>query len=198
MKYSLNIQFDQAGLKTVISAQQRVILVKTILNLRDNKLVWVSFAPFQYNTIDWQDAYFFYAAYSSQNISDSVTSNLATAGLVYELGPDGISTAGDAGDPSGYTLKNLLNNSLLNTFGLSQAAIINGESLALAPPICAVALSYNNVAIFKPSETVTVSMASAPDVSSGALTVTLTPSAPSQTIHYQDSTNSFQTGPLPH
>ncbi|MEM7351477.1 MAG: hypothetical protein AAF657_11765 [Acidobacteriota bacterium] len=201
--YRLNIQFSSRDAKKITAAGQKVTLVKSVRN-GGAKVTWVTFEPFNDNTVEWRTQYGLYSStqevMNGARISQSSTQNPADSGLYYPFEDNAF------GDPTGrtpkrndYGIHNLDGRDL--TFGLTQAARVRGTDQP-PTPLNAVPVFQAETATFTPIEEVKVFLQSHYNngviitrVASRALPVDLTQN-PDQTIHYNDKSGRFEPGPL--
>jgi hypothetical protein len=202
--YSLEIQFDQAGLQTLQDASQKVSLVKAT-QPSALPVVWVAFTPEEDNTITWDEEYSVYA--STTHIDAGATINTsstapAQGGRTYMFqGGDFPSSKG--GLP--LTQYGIFNNDSDPQFaeitaGLAQVA--NGSGSNRPNPLNATVVPYNENGLYTPIEKLQVFAAASmnnglviSEVQGNALLIDFTTN-PSQVIHYDDASNTFQLGPL--
>lgn len=205
-EYSLEIQFDDTGLKTLELADQYVTLIKSVG--RGRPVTWVSFRPMQNNLVTWTEEYSVYA--STTQIQDGAriftqSTRPAVGGHTYTLrgGRFGDGSPGLAATE--YGVANMdphfsICDVPMITSGLYQGAVVNGANTA--SPLNAVAVPYYETAVYTPVERVLIFASSYQDnglvisaVSSLALTVDLT-TRPNQAVHYATGTNQFTPGAL--
>jgi hypothetical protein len=60
-KYRLNINLEGVDLDTIYEAKQQVVIVKHTAECK-SAVAWVSFRPFERNTIDWETTFAIYAS----------------------------------------------------------------------------------------------------------------------------------------
>lgn len=199
MDYQLNINIDSDGLNNIYSSGQSVVLVKSVVagTGSSSDVVWVSFQPFQQNTVTWTETYGIYA--SSTSIQSGATINRLSSvedvstGLIYTFA-SGSFTSGQGGSSSVYTAENAQQNGL--NFGLSQSATING--VQVDSPLNIVPVNNNQTVTFEPLERVAIFLYSTSNngvvissVAGNALNVTLSSSNPSANIGFNDANNTF-------
>jgi hypothetical protein len=200
--YSLEIQFDSAGLATLTAAGQQVAIVKQT-SPSAAPVVWVAFNPELDNTVTWTEVYSVYGSSTEvENGATIVTDSIlqAVGGETFPFG-SGQFAPGTANLPANeYGIQNLDPNFPLLTAGLAQAS--SGTIGDAVSPLNATLVPFNETGIYTPIEKVQVfALASANNglvissVVSNALLVDLTEST-SQVIHYVDATNQFAMGPL--
>jgi hypothetical protein len=133
--YSLQINIDPADLARILEAGQEIAISKQTTG-SDTPLIWVAFSPFQSNTVTWQDQY---AVYASQTLTQSVTmiTELTTMNAepqtAYLFDNNTFTVATDRSVLSAGQFKMINQTSDTHTFGLSQAASVNGHDLGLSP-----------------------------------------------------------------
>lgn len=72
-KYNLNVHFSEEELKVIAKAYQKVVLVKHSGGDTDSSVAWVSFKPFQHDTVDWETHFAIYA--SNTEVCNSVNND---------------------------------------------------------------------------------------------------------------------------
>lgn len=87
-KYRLNINLNEDDLKFIEKAHQEVVLVKHTAGDSDSSVAWVSFKPWQQNTIDWKNNFAIYS--SNAEVQNKATINKlsdkrATSGVQYDF-----------------------------------------------------------------------------------------------------------------
>lgn len=204
--YTLNIEFDNAGLDKLTGAQQTVTLVKAVAGGRPT--TWLTFFPQQSNTVTWTDVYSVYSSTTAINHGAKIitaSSSVADGGKTYKLSSghfDSGTTDLDAGTYGVFNNDHRLtiNGIEMVTAGLYQGAVVNGESTT--GPLNAVGLPFNQTAQFTPVEKIQVFSSYHTDnglvissVMSHALTVDLTQQR-TQTIHFHNGTSQFSLGAL--
>jgi hypothetical protein len=195
--YSLTMNIDPAGLSAIYNSGQRVTLVKSVGSSPSN-VAWVSFEPYETNTVTWTENYLIYGTTSSIDAGATIVMTSQTAGPVVTgrlyVFTQGQFTGEPGGESGSFDVENEQANGI--NFGLAQTAKINGTS-ALAP-LNAVTVNANQTASFIPIETVSVYLTSFENngvvissVASNALVVTLTSDSPSATLGFDDASNTF-------
>jgi hypothetical protein len=203
MQYQLNIAIDSAGLEHIYNAGQSVTLVKSVVSnpLAGGNLpiAWVSFLPFQANSVSWIENYNLYATTTvltagATIVQTSVTGAPVLTGWTYTFA-QGQFTGSQGGASGTYNTTNQQPNSMFN-FGLSQQAMVN--NVPVNAPLNAIPVLYNESASFTPQENVSLFLSNVSNngvvlsqVASGALAVTLTSQSPTANIGFNDSTNRF-------
>jgi len=160
--YQLNININAADLSAVYAAKESIVLIKSVKG--EEPYAWVSFLPFEGNAVTWSDEYSIYAtsqADSSGVVITSFTEQAALPAQNYNFSNDGTFSQPNA-VPIGansYQITNQ-NTSVPNlSFGLLQAANVNGTVIS-SNPINAQFVPQNQFAIFKPTNQVTIFLAS--------------------------------------
>jgi hypothetical protein len=188
--YSLTIQFTGQDAQAINSANQQVVLVKSVSGTNGTPVAWVTFSPFENNVITWDDNYGVYASTTSVEggalIVKSSTVNPATMNEIYPF-ESGAFDNPIQGTVNTYGIKNL--SPVTYTFGLAQSVTANSNSFD-ANPMNAAPVLPQETATFTPIETVQVFLgaqisngAVITNITSGALTVELS-NNPQAIIHY--------------
>lgn len=159
-KYRLNIQFTEKDLQTIYNTGEKVIIVKHTNENLDNQVAWVSFCPFMYNTIEWENVFSIYAS----------TSELKDGIIIHKLSSKSASTRISYNFKQGifqhampqvsltdntYAVRNSMDMYTHLTFGLAQNSIINGY-IADNHPINAVKVPYGQIVTMTPIEKIDV------------------------------------------
>lgn len=200
--YKLTIQIDNTGLNTLNAASQLVTIVKET-NPTTMPVAWLAFHPEENNVITWTESYSVYASRTQiQAGAHIITSSVQSAagGNTYRFSSGHFTTGTPGLLPSQYAIFNNDTNFQLLTGGLMQQA--GGTIGQVTSPLNATVIPFNNTGTYTPIETIRV-FADAQsnnglvisNVQGDALTVEFTTNV-SQTIHYNNATNSFAMGPL--
>lgn len=201
--YELDITFDNAGLTALAAAGQKVTIVKQ--SSGGKPTAWITFTPQAQNTVTWTEQYSVYSStINAQSGAVIVTSSQtsAIAGSSYSLNTSGFFDPGIPGvvGPTQYQVVNndpnlVIGTTAMVTSGLLQGATVNGG--AVAAPICAVGVLFNQTALFTPIETIMVYTSSYSNngivisqVAGNALTVQYTTNTKAS-ILYNDQQNQF-------
>lgn len=159
--YRLNIHFGEEDLKIIAKAHQKVILVKHTAGDTDTSVSWVSFKPWQLNTIDWDNTFAVYASNSelqSGAVINKLSDKSATSGVQYDFA-DGVFGSPKIADTSvkqnTYYAKNLSDDYPAVTIGLAQNVVVNGIAFA-NHPINAVYVPFGQTTAMTPLEQVDV------------------------------------------
>ena len=201
--YELDIGFDKAGLDALSASGQSVTIVKQ--STGGKPTAWISFTPQLSNTVTWTETYSVYSSttnvQSGAVIQTSSTAN-AIAGSSYTINTSGYFDPGVSGaaGPTQYQIINgdpdlMIGTTAMVTAGLLQGATVNGG--AIAAPMCAASVLYNQTALFTPIETIMVYTSSYSDngivisqVAGNALTVEYSTNTTAG-IAYNDQNNQF-------
>jgi len=202
MLYTLNIAIDDTGLNQINSNGQYVTVVKSLVTdpvgSGNLPIAWLTWSPFENNTVTWQEIYSMYASTTVLQAGATISMSSHTPTPV-QLGymntfQSGHFTSAQGGGASTFNLTNLGGGSY--NFGLSQTATVNGVSVNA--PLNAVAVGNNQQATFTPQVTVSIFLSSynnngvvISQVASSALVVTLNSQLPSANIGFTDSNNTF-------
>lgn len=208
--YGLIIDIDKDSLKKIYNAKQSVTLVKQVgsSGAGDGNVAWVTFKPFESNTVTWIENYHVYGTSTllkdgAKIVLTSHTENPVQAGWTYRF-EQGQFTGAAGGKAGAFHVNNQQRDSL--NFGLAQAATVN--NMPVLAPLNAVRVNMNEIASFTPIETVSIYLSSYQDngvvissVAGGALTVELTSEKPAAAVGFNRSNNTFfisgQNPPLP-
>lgn len=162
-EFILNLEIDSQSLTLIRAAQERIILAKPVGNDNPN-VIWQSFDPFASQSVTWTQQFGLYASEASivngasiRKISEQA---IAEQAHYYTFTP-GASFTGPYTDPSvgpgQYAAENAMPHSSYPqlTFGLTQAATINGTAVA-GQPLNAVQVLPQRFVTFTPITTVYV------------------------------------------
>lgn len=159
--YRMNINFKDDDLKTISKAHQRVVLVKHTAGDADTSVSWVSFKPWQKNTVDWENYFAVYASNSelqSGATINKLSDKSATYGVQYDF-EDGIFVtpriADIAAKQNTYYVRNLSDDFPGITVGLAQSVVVNGQAFA-NHPINAVYVPFGQLTAMTPLEQIDV------------------------------------------
>lgn len=162
-RYQLNLQIDSQSLSMLRAAGQRITIGRSV-NGGSPNVAWIVFNPLMSNTITWEEAYGLYAS----------TVNLANGASIYAMAavePPGreawtypflpsmyFGNPVQGGPPPGsYGIQNTapMSQFPMLTFGLTQAAVVNGTG---TPPqvVSATPLLSQMSAVLTPSTTIYV------------------------------------------
>ncbi len=159
--YNLRLLIDAADLPTIQSVGLSVVLARAFSDASSN-VAWASFAPFEQNTVSWDNVYGLYAAasVSSSRIQPQSTTALGIpSGMYYNFGGSFAGPfAGDFAPAVGsYRVVNKIPSAQSPTFvfGLAQSVTSNGI-LATSNPATMATVPANFFATFTPLDTVYV------------------------------------------
>lgn len=200
--YTLNIDFPKQDLDTLYKAGEKVTLVKQSAN--GQPVAWVSFYPFENNTVTWEENYALYASTTQieggatiQKMSDE----MAQEQMMYSFQSGNFGTPAPSSQlgEGQYGVDNQTPIAQANglTFGLAQSVQVNGTAYP-NKPINADWVPSRHVATFVPYETIKVFMNNNIDdgmvvteVFSPSLTLTFGGSTTELTANYNASTGGF-------
>ncbi|WP_346355301.1 hypothetical protein [Azotosporobacter soli] len=161
--YTLKALIDNETVKKFNMLNQRVIIVKEAEGSGAD-VAWVTFAPFEINSVSWEEAYGVYASCSemegkakiekSSYAQASEKQSYAFANGIFEP-PVTDTTLGD----NMYEIKNNMTDPDILTFGLAQDVVANGVTYE-GNPINAVQVLSNESATFTPHERISIFMQS--------------------------------------
>lgn len=205
MDYTLNLIIDTESLKVIKAAQLMLTLAKPVGAQQPN-VTWLTFDPFEGNTVNWNEEYGIYASPSSINVAGTVISRMsekfpAEDGVAYPFSENsfGIPQAGSVAPPNGaFKVQNENMGYPMLAFGLEQKAAINARSIE-ASPINAAIVPFHYDATFTPTTTIFVWLQA--DFTSGcvltsingrATSVTFGAGITSKTLKYDPTTGLFK------
>lgn len=218
--YQLTIEIDKVGRERMLQFNEQVVLVKMFDDPAKDLVVWIAFAPFgQENIVQFTSDYSVYASEQQMVVDTTIRmmiSQQATTGNLYTLDNTGFDS-GKENVPDEYGVNNQHQGLTEITVGLAQKIIKPNNEEPIAPINIAV-VPYNQTIYFKPIEKILVFVASAMQdglilpqeiinsntespsfrsepIVGQALTVDFT-SVSSETIHYNNTTNTFILGGL--
>jgi hypothetical protein len=206
MQYALDISIDSAGLQAIYGAGQSVIVAQVVTSIATASatassgglVAWIAFQPLQSNQVTWAPSYSLYAtttplAPGAAIAMSSATNGPAQPGWLYTF--QNGSFSGAPGTGTSYEVLNQTSGRSLS-FGLACAATVNGTPVTA--PASALPVLFNEQASFAPAGSVLIfpSSVSANGTFLGAvplnaLAVTLTPSAPTANVGFNDATDEF-------
>ncbi|MDR2359938.1 MAG: hypothetical protein LBD85_01480 [Oscillospiraceae bacterium] len=158
-KYRLNITFGDNALDIIHAAKQRVVIVKHTAE-RKSMVAWVSFKPFERNTIDWENDFALYASTGETQSGATITklsdcegqcrtNAIFNKGYFSSIVPD--STIG----ANSYEATNKDFDVTALTFGLAQSVSVNGTAFD-NHPINAILVPRGHNAVMTPVERIDV------------------------------------------
>ena len=138
--YSLKLSFTPQQL-TVLYGARALLAIGKALNGGLPGLRWLTFQPFEWNTVTWEEQYGIYASLAGVSAGGSVTQVCksdfpASAGRLYALQPQGCfgpPTAEEGLDPASYYAANSVAGVPGVTLGLFQNAQVNGLEPSIGP-----------------------------------------------------------------
>jgi hypothetical protein len=157
--YRLNINFSGSDLDTIYKAGERVVVVKHTEE-RNSLIAWVSFKPFERNTIDWETQFALYAA-SGEIQSGAVINKLSDCmgqcrvNSIFENGYFSKTEPDDSIGLNSYEVTNHDGDKKILTFGLAQGVNVNGIAFP-NNPINAVLVPRGHHAVMTPTERIDV------------------------------------------
>lgn len=156
--FELSIQFTESDTQTINNNGFVVSIVKGIHKSADDpKPLWVMVAPFEKNVVTWESVYGVYASPDSVQsetvISASSTQYPANPGVIYPFKNNVFNSPESSVRPDAYAIHNTAVEML--TFGLLQGVTVNGSQFD-ASPVNAVAIKSQDLAVFEPTETISV------------------------------------------
>lgn len=200
-QYMLNISFSEKALAILAKAHQKVVLVKKTAGNKDTAVSWVTFKPWEKNTISWKEEFALYA--SDSEIQGGATicklsDKMASSGVQYQLADGAIQAMGPGSEmPSNcYSIRNNEDDCDGILVGLAQSVSVNGRAFA-NNPINAVYVPYGQNVMMEPIESVSVYLEN--DMNDGmvvtklrsdALTITYS-GENEHTISYNPATGQF-------
>lgn len=204
-RYQLNLQIDSQSLSMLRAAGQRITLGRSV-NGGSPNVAWLVFSPLMSNTISWEEAYGLYA--STVNLANgasiypmSAVEPPAREGSTYPFLPSMyFGNPMQGGSPAGsYGIQNTAPPSSFPvlTFGLTQAAVVNGAGTPFQVASATQLLSQMS-AVLTPSSTIYVWLQSmfgsstfVGNVSGPTTRVTFGGSVTSQTLMYDPNRGVF-------
>lgn len=160
-KYNLIAKIDDTTVENFNKLGQRIVLVKETADSSAD-LAWISFSPFEINTVFWEESYGVYASTSdvvgtARVLKASYAQAAEKQSYVFENGifQPPVTDAGLASNT--YSVKNNMAELPMLTFGLAQDIIANGVNYD-GKPINAVQIMAHESAAFTPKETIRVFM----------------------------------------
>ncbi|MDR2888246.1 MAG: hypothetical protein LBV33_00170 [Lachnospiraceae bacterium] len=158
--YRLNIKFNEKDLKTIYMANEKVVVIKHTAGAESSQVVWVSFRPFMFNTIDWENNF---AVYSSSSeiqggaVINKLSDKEAATKIRYDFEDGYFRNAVPANDLGNntYAIRNQMTGYDALTFGLAQSVVVNGIAFA-NHPINAVSVPFGQSADMTPIEKIDI------------------------------------------
>ncbi|MDR0858701.1 MAG: hypothetical protein LBN97_06715 [Oscillospiraceae bacterium] len=158
-KYRLNVNVTGDDLNTIYAAKQRIVIAKHTAEQKSN-VAWVSFKPFEHNTVDWETDFALYAATGEiqggakiAKLSDC--SGQTQINATFANGYFSSSQPDNQIGPNSYEITNSDKDNALLTFGLAQSISVNGTAYD-EHPINAILVPRGNSAVMTPIEKIDV------------------------------------------
>ncbi|MDR1649170.1 MAG: hypothetical protein LBR71_02825 [Synergistaceae bacterium] len=157
--YRLNIRFTGDDLDTIYACRQRVIIVKHTAE-QQHKVAWVSFNPFEINTVDWETRFSLYAS-TSEVQGGAKISKLSThdgqtqLNTIFDRGYFSATEPDDSINSSSYKVTNRNSDEKMLTFGLAQSVSVNGTAY-MDNPVNAILVPRGQSAVMTPIERIDV------------------------------------------
>lgn len=208
MQYQINIDIDEAGLRSIYAAGQAVTFVKSVvsdpLGSGNLPIAWLAFQPFEVNQVSWIETYYLYATTTTLQagatiVMTSQTGEPVQPGLIYTFSQGQFDNGVSGGAPDTYNLNNQSQVPNLD-FGLAQSASVN--NVQTFAPLNAVPVLFNEQASFTPEETLSIFLSSTTNngsvlsqIASNALEVTLSSQNPVVNLGFNDASNTFYVVP---
>lgn len=200
-QYQLNFSIPAASVAQINAANQFVTLVKSVNNGQGSStlpVAWVSFSPLTVDTVTWIENYSVYASSTQLQAGATIvmsSTQAAQTGMLYTF-ENGVFTGGPGGVSNIFEVSNQNTLSGSFNFGLAQQATING--VVTTAPLNSIAVLYNEDVTFTPIETISVFLSGYQNngvvmssVTSQACVVELTSAAPSASLSFNASNNTF-------
>ncbi len=161
--YSLKALINGDVVKQFNQLNQKVVIVKEAPG-NSSPVAWVTFSPFEINTVSWQETYGVYASNTVMEGTAKIEkSSYAQASekqcYNFEFGTFNAPVADKDLPSNTYEVKNAMMTPSQLTFGLAQDVVANGVSYE-GSPINAVQIMSNESATFTPHERISIFMQS--------------------------------------
>ena len=216
MPYTLTINIDSQGLTQIANASEYVTIVQYVTQYAQSmsaanvkavtmastqlSVAWLSFSPFNNNTVVWTNSYAIFATNGAPSIGTPVTMSSQTPvaaqlGWTYTL-QNGTFTAA-SGNGSGYIVSNQQSSSSGSGiyFGLAAQATVNNTPQSWQP-MNAFFVPYNQSGWFLPAQQISIFVSTcstngtAIPALGGGTTIDFS-SASTATVQFNDTTNAF-------
>jgi len=165
-KYLLKVLIDPETVKFFSDNNQKIVIVKKVNNGDPStaNVAWVTFTPFEVNTVIWEDIYGLYSSYTELQGNASIVKSsyvLASTKNTYpfESGIFSSPVLDSSISDNTYEVLNKMSEYEYLTFGLAQNVQVNGLSYE-GNPINATSVLPNQVASFTPNERIYIFMQS--------------------------------------
>ncbi|MDR1184531.1 MAG: hypothetical protein LBK67_07020 [Coriobacteriales bacterium] len=158
-RYRLNINLEKSDLDAIYAAKQHVIIVKHTAE-RKSAVAWVSFTPFEHNTVEWGGDFVLYAS-SGETQGGATISKLSErlgqceTDAIFDNGYFSVVRPNSAIGPNSYEVTNNDRDDAKLTFGLAQSVSVNGTAF-VNHPINAVIVPRGHSAVLTPVEEIDV------------------------------------------
>jgi hypothetical protein len=200
--YTLNIDFDKTALDTIYKAGEKVTMIKQVAN--GTPVAWVSFYPFENNSVVWEEDYALYA--STTEIQSGATimkmsDEQASEQMMYDFQSGNFGVPVPSGQLSkgmyGVTNMTPIDQAVGLTFGLAQSVQVNGTAY-VNKPINADYVPSKHTSTFTPYEVIKLFLGNeindgmvVSEVFSNALTLTFGGDISELTAKYSAINGSF-------
>ena len=169
--YLLKALIDSDTVKFFNVNNQKIVIVKVSGNSSTTDVAWVTFKPFEANTVAWEEIYGLYASYTElQGKATIVKSSYTLASdkntYPFESGVFSAPTSDPSLSDNTYEIANKMQEYNSLTFGLAQNVVANGISYQ-GNPINAQSVLPNQTASFTPHERISIFMES--DIDNGVV-----------------------------
>ncbi len=161
--FTLNVEFNSSDLSTILAANEQVAILKAPV-ITEQSVVWIAFSPFEANTVSWLENYAVYASHSVMVNGAKITMKAAQAAepeLFYPFKDGTFEPPVKASNigPGEYGIRDQDFDFPALTFGLAQAALVNGADVNYQP-LNAQTVLRGQEAIFTPEDTIAVALMS--------------------------------------
>ncbi len=159
--FTLNVEFNSSDLSTILAAKERVVILKTPV-IAEQSVVWVAFSPFEANEVSWEDDYAVYAS-QSETLNGAVIKRMAEQQAEPQMwypfkeGAFGPPVKAANIGPGEYGIRNQQFDVPALTFGMAQAAQVNGEVVHYQP-LNAQTVLRGQEAVFTPEDSIAVAL----------------------------------------
>ncbi len=157
-QYTLQINIDPTYVEQIVKAGQQIVITKQV-SPAAGPLAWLSFSPYQSNTVQWEDKYSVYTSQTLVQTGATITqlaSRQAVSRTAYGFDNNVFSVAAPHAQLSTGSYEIINQSGRTLTFGLAQGAQLNGSSLGSSAIYAATLLPgqwldmtpYENINIF--------------------------------------------------
>ncbi len=205
--FQLNFTISAADVATINDTlHQSIVIVKSVgaSSGTPQTVAWLHFFEAgQSIAVSWEENYWIYATNAqlqagAKIVTNAITTSSAPSNSLYQLGADTLFAGPGTGKGQGtYSVDNEVGADTWQ-LGLAQEAIIQGSKVTPVP-LNIVSVGNGEIVTFTPEVTVSIFLQSLTDngvviteVSSSALTVTLTGVAPSADLTFDGDDKTFQ------